>query len=224
MKPKVLLEAATALGFSKVNNLMAGIGYGKISVHQVIAKLIPEEKILEKKKREESKFRKIVEKVTKRTSEKGSIKVKGVDDILIRFGRCCNPIPGDDIIGFITRGRGISVHIRKCASIEEIEYDPDRRIDVEWDKESSGTHLVQISIVTVDKPGLLAKISNAIAVYDVNISNANIQTTEDKKAYLNFSIEIRDLEHLRKVIKTVEGIKGVISVKRVKTYYMTVSL
>lgn len=216
MKPKALLKAAAALGFSKVENLMAGIGYGKISVQQVMARLIPEEKILERKKREESKLRKIVEKVTRKPSDKGGIKVKGVDDILIRFGKCCNPIPGDDIIGFITRGRGISVHIRNCPSIADIEYDPDRRIDVEWDKEKSAPHLVQVAIVTVDKPGLLAKISSAIAVYDVNISNANIQTTEDKKAYLNFSIEIRDIEHLKNVIKTVERIKGVISVKRVK--------
>ncbi len=136
---------------------------------------------------------------------------------MIHFSKCCNPVPGDKIVGFITRGRGVSIHSAECANVIDLESERDRMIPVEWDTEHPIMYPAKISVATVDKPGLLANVSTAIAAADSNISSAEISTTEDKRASLNFTIEITDTEHLGRVIKKINQVDGVINVKRVKT-------
>ena len=141
----------------------------------------------------------------------------GLDDILVRFAKCCHPLPGDSIVGYITRGRGVTVHTTDCLSAEKLEFDAEeRRVPVEWDVRQEMTHPVRIAVVTHDQPGLLAGVSSAIAACNGNISRATVTTTQEKKAYLDFTVDIRNVDHLTEITRRVESLRGVLSVERVK--------
>lgn len=200
-----LEEVLKDYGAKDTDDIMVSIGYGKVSARQFVRKVFPETHQLIPQKKE----------VSKRTHHFTGVKVKGVDDILIHFSRCCNPVPGDAIIGYITRGRGISIHTASCPNIDELDYDKDRLVSVEWDVREPATYPVRISVSTVDSPGVLATISASITSSMANISHADISTTKDKQAILNFVVDIKDLKHLEKVIQKIEQVKGVIDVKRV---------
>ena len=217
LKPEAISEIIKTAGFSNEDNLFAAIGYGRYHAHQLMMKLIPPDKIEERKKREESRFKRIISRVTKK-SEVGSVKIKGVEDFLTRFAMCCNPVPGDKIIGFISRGKGVTIHTIDCPNIAELQYDKDRFVNVEWDLKEKTIHKVRINIHTLDKPGILADISASIASEGVNISQADIETTENKEAFLNFSVEISGLDQLQKVINSIKKLKGVLKVERVKEF------
>ena len=195
-----------------VDDLLAEVGYGKLSVKQIIHRIIPQER-LDTEFTEEA----ILEKVTKKAGKKdgGGVKIRGVEDIMVRFGKCCNPLPGDDIIGYITRGRGVTVHLSNCPTI--LHSVSERTIDVEWDIEDKSMHLVRIRVVCVDKKGLLAAMSSSIALSEANIINAQIHTTQEKKAVSIFEVEVSDLKHLQNIINSMQNIKGVINVERLRT-------
>ena len=216
LKTKDLNDIAKRLNYSSVEDLLAAIGFGKITGRQVVEELIPREE-LEKydKARETSPLKRLVKAVSKRAVE-GAVKVKGMDDIFVRFAKCCSPVPGDFIIGYITRGRGISIHTRDCPSMAGLEYDAERKIEVEWGKKAQNAYPVRVNIGTENRPGLLGMISSAIASWDVNISWANVETFGDKTATLDFDIEITDLDQLNKVISTIKNIKGVTRVERIR--------
>lgn len=210
MKSESLLELAPSHGVATADDLLAAIGYGRVSASQVAHKLLPLE-ILEAHKQKP----KIVEDHAPRRREEG-VKVQGLDDILIRYAQCCHPLPGDSIVGYVTRGRGITVHTVDCLSAEKLEYDADRRVPVEWDLQQTTTHPVKISVVALDQAGVLAGVSSAIADCDGNISRATVTTSQDKKAYLDFIVDIRDIAHLKEVIRRVRSLNGVLSAERVK--------
>jgi len=155
---------------------------------------------------------KILRKVTRRNASSG-IKVAGEGDVLVRFAQCCSPLPGDQIIGFITRGRGVTIHTRDCD--KALDLDPERRVDVEWDSTSKVHHLVAIQVVCADKPGLLAHISKAFTDSGVNISQAHCRATEDRRAVNTFHADVTNLEQLKAVIRSLSRISGVYSVDRV---------
>ncbi|MBI5756854.1 MAG: bifunctional (p)ppGpp synthetase/guanosine-3',5'-bis(diphosphate) 3'-pyrophosphohydrolase [Nitrospirae bacterium] len=182
------------------------VGYGKVSVKQIIREVFPE-----REEKEETQER--VE-ITKHKRVSGGVKVRGVDDILLHFSKCCNPVPGDRIIGYITRGRGLSIHAATCPNVDELDYDKERLVGVEWDVSEPSTYPVRISVLTIDRPGLLASVSTSITSSEANISHADISTTEDKKAVLNFVIEVKDLPHLERIIQKIEQLNGVLQVKR----------
>jgi len=205
MKSKEIEEAVKDLGFKGIEEMLVAIGYGKLSALHVVHRLVPERvEVMPLKKP-----------LKKERWPKG-VRVKGIDDILIHFSKCCSPIPGDKIVGFITRGRGVSIHTEDCPNLLELAIDRDRLVEVDWERDEL-THPVKISVYTIDKPGLLASVSSAITSAEVNISQADISTTDDKRAYLNFVVEVRDINHLDRVIKNVEEVEGVLNVKRVKT-------
>ena len=135
---------------------------------------------------------------------------------MIRLSKCCNPLPGDKIIGFVTRGRGLSVHAVDCPNIDELDYDRDRIVEVAWDKKDARTHSVAIRVLTMDRPGMLASVSSAISSDSSNISHAEIITTEEKKAVLNFVVDVNDTGHLEKVLKNIRQVDGVLQAKRVR--------
>ena len=147
----------------------------------------------------------------------GGMKINGMDNMLIHLSKCCNPVPGDKVIGFITRGRGVSIHTADCPNIGELTFDKDRLIEVSWGDLQSTAHAVKISVRTEDRPGLLASVSTSISLAEANITHADVLTGEDQQATLNFTIDIKDVDHLNKIIKNIEGIKGVLDVKRVRT-------
>ena len=207
LKSEEILSNVKEQGIRSMEELFVAIGYGKISAHQVVRPLLPEPRL------KESFTEKVIKKVGLGKSE---VKVSGLDDILIHLSKCCSPVPGDQIIGFITRGRGLSIHTVDCPNIDELDYDRDRLVDVDWDIHTAATHPVDITVLTLDKPGLLASVSSSIAEARANISHAEIITTEDKKATLHFVIDITDTKHLERVLKNIEKVDGVLHARRVR--------
>jgi GTP pyrophosphokinase len=207
LKSDKLIEVAKELSFKDIDSLISAVGYGKISPIKIVDKILPDEKI-----KKPSDFK--TDKIVKNLKSKGTsgIKIGGIENILVRFGKCCNPIPGDEIVGFITRGRGITVHTVECSKI--LEDDPARKIDVEWDVKEEVLHPVKIKVVCADRKGLLANISSSISSAEVNIASAQIKTTQDKKGIDVFEIEVQDLKQLKEIINSLEKIKGVIKVER----------
>jgi len=191
-----------------LDDLLAAIGYGKVSAHMVANKLAPE------KAHPEPAPRKTAQKPAKPSS--GSMKINGMDNMLIHLSKCCNPVPGDNVIGFITRGRGVSIHTADCTNVGELTFDKERLVDVSWGDFKPSAHAVKISVRTEDKPGLLASVSSSISASEANITHAEATADENKLAMFSFTIDVRDVDHLNKVIKNIEAIKGVLDVKRVK--------
>ena len=212
---KQLQHAARELKMMNVDELIIQVGYGKLTAQQVLEKALPElekDKDTEKKQKSESMLKTLLRKVTRRTSSSG-IKVAGEEDILVRFAKCCSPLPGDPIVGFITRGRGVTVHRRDCD--KGLDLDPERRIEVEWDGHGNTQHEVAIQVLCADKPGLLAHISQSFTDQGVNISQAHCRATEDGRAVNTFHASVRDLDQLKQVIRSLSRIKGVYAVDRV---------
>ncbi|MBI2877759.1 MAG: bifunctional (p)ppGpp synthetase/guanosine-3',5'-bis(diphosphate) 3'-pyrophosphohydrolase, partial [Candidatus Tectomicrobia bacterium] len=217
-KERDLGEVARRLGFTSWEELLAGVGFGKVSAVQVINKLFPDEDLekREKRKKEKLTLKTLMEKVITRKSPHDGIRVRGIEDILVRFARCCSPVPGDEIIGYITRGRGISVHTVDCPSMAGLTNDSERKIEIEWEGDAGHSFPVRIRVETMDRPGILSKVSSAIATWDVNISWANVETSQDRRALLHFILEIKSLEQLNKVLHSIREVKGVLTVARVR--------
>jgi GTP pyrophosphokinase len=143
----------------------------------------------------------------------GGVQIGGVDDVLVRFGRCCNPVPGDAIAGFITRGRGVTIHTADCD--KALSTDPQRRVDVSWNTSGEFKRPVSLRVLTQDRPGLLAEISQAFSTRGVNISQANCRATGDDRAVNTFEVTIRDLKQLTELMRSIERLSGVYSVERI---------
>jgi len=212
MAGKNLKKVLDELGFSKLDDLLANIGYGKITSGQVVSRAVPKDE-MKGETEKVGRFEKVLDKL--RRKPKSSIKIQGVDDILVRFAKCCNPVPGDPITGFITRGRGVTVHTVDCPHIRES--DPERRIAVEWDTSKQASRAVTIRVVCSDRKGMLAAISAAITNSEANILSAHVQATPEQDAINDFEIDIRDVDHLNKVIASIKKLNGVMRVVRLKS-------
>jgi len=200
-------NAVSELGYRETDDLLAAVGYGKVTPGQVVARTLPREHV----PRTPGHIGRVVEKIRRKPSS--AIKVQGVDDILVRFAKCCNPLPGDDVIGFITRGRGVTVHAADCPHV--LDGDPERRIDVSWDADRQTTRIVRIKVYCADKKGMLASISSAITDAQANIVGANVVSTPEG-GMNTFDLEVRDLNHLRKVFNAVQKVRGVERVERLR--------
>ncbi len=195
-----------------IEDVFSRIGYGKLSATNVAKKFIPPDK-LEQEETTDPTVEEIVKtREAKPRAERADIVVDGIDDILVNFGKCCNPLPGEDIVGFITRGRGITVHRSSCGWAHAI--DPDRKIHVVWSSDRKSIHPTTIKIITVDKPGILANITKVISMLDVNIVRADILSTDTGQGILIFDIQVCGLDELQKVITNTEKVSGVYSVQR----------
>jgi len=145
------------------------------------------------------------------------VRIRGVDDLLVRFARCCNPLPGDPIVGFITRGRGLTVHARDCLTVAKSVLDRERLIDVEWDVEEPGKRPVRIAVyIGKDRPGLLSEITGAISARNGNITKAEVTVTDDRRGINNFVVEVADLRQLQDIIAAIRDVRDVINVERVR--------
>jgi GTP diphosphokinase / guanosine-3',5'-bis(diphosphate) 3'-diphosphatase len=210
-------EAAQACGFNSTDRLLRGIGVGKLSTSHVIEKLIPKEK-LEGKDLHNKTLIKLKESRPPESSGK-AINVQCFNDnILIRTGKCCHPLPGEPIIGYITRGRGVTVHHIDCPSVSSVINDSERLVGVEWGTGLNTIYQAHIAIVATDKPGILATICQAFAECGINITRANVQQGSHKRAYFDLSIEILDVEHLNQTLKKILQVDGVIYLERIKDF------
>lgn len=216
LKSHELENFAKNASYEDADAILSAIGYGKISPMQIIGLFVPHDELMPEEAVREKEKESVIGKIVKRlTRPKGLVKVSGFSDMLVNFGKCCNPVPGDSIVGFVTRGKGVSVHVSDCPKV--VGQDPTRRVDVEWDESSDALHTANIRVVCADRPGLLAAMTEAITAEGVNISAASIQTREDQTAVNNFELEIRNVAQLRNVIKSLERLKGIISVQRMRS-------
>jgi guanosine-3',5'-bis(diphosphate) 3'-pyrophosphohydrolase len=208
-----LAKVADEFSFQAVDDLIAAVGYGKMTANQIIGKILPQERLEEQQKEQkDGRLKHLIKKITR--GPRDALLIKGVDNVLVRYAGCCNPLPGDKVVGFITRGRGVTIHASDCQNA--LSDDPHRRVEVEWDSTKEYSYPVRIRIFSGDKKGLLAEISNAISSQEANIKNAAVSTTDDQNAISTFEVEIRDLNHLNRVIKGLEKIKGVNRVERIR--------
>ena len=208
-----LAKVANEFSFQGVDDLIAAVGYGKVTANQIIGKILPQERLEQhREEQEEGRLKSLFKKLTR--GPKDALLIKGIDNVMVRYAGCCNPLPGDRVVGFITRGRGVTIHAADCQNAKDD--DPNRKVEVEWDSTKEYSYPVRVRIHSDDKKGLLGEISNSISSNGANIKNARVDTTEDKKAISTFEVEIRDLNHLNKVIRGIERIKGVHGVERMR--------
>ena len=205
-------KIASDYGFHNDDDLLAAMGYGKISASQVIAKLIPEERLQARQEQKESRIATVINKLKGKSSS--AVEVGGMEDIMIRYAKCCNPLPGDEIVGFITRGQGVTIHTVDCPFAAES--DPERRIDVTWAKGKSAALPVKLRVFCMDEKGILANMTLAITNAEANIVSAQIKSTVDKRGENIFELNVTDLAHLNKVMNAILKVKGVMKVERVK--------
>ena len=208
-----LAKVANEFSYQGVDDLIAAVGYGKVTANQIIGKILPQERLEQQREEQEAgRLKHLFKKITR--GPKDALLIKGIDNVMVRYAGCCNPLPGDRVVGFITRGRGVTIHAADCQNA--MDDDPNRKVEVEWDSTKGYSYPVRIRIYSDDKKGLLGEISNSMSSNEADIKNARVDTTEDKTAIGTFEIEIRDLNHLNKVIRALEKIKGVHRVERVR--------
>ncbi|MFZ0130948.1 MAG: bifunctional (p)ppGpp synthetase/guanosine-3',5'-bis(diphosphate) 3'-pyrophosphohydrolase [Desulfobacterales bacterium] len=209
LKTEDMNRVVEHFGLKSVDDLIASVGYGKITPLQVMRRFTARPEGDEKR---ESVFNKLIGRVRKKKA-KGGVMVKGVDDILIRFGKCCQPVPGDSITGYITQGYGVTVHRTGC--VNALKMSPDRQIDVEWNIENPETYPVKIYIRSLDRVGLLADVVSNISKNNANILNAKTETQENKVVNSVFTIDVEDTQHLERIMSSLKKVKQVMEVKRI---------
>ena len=203
--------------FKNLDDMYAAVGFGAISAGKIIARMLQEyrkehkEENLEEKIEELTKQRKRIRK----TSDSGII-VKGIDNCLVKLSRCCNPVPGDEIIGYITKGRGVSIHRKDCTNIGELINEDSRIIDVYWAEEKKASYNVDIEIYSNDRKGLLADIVTEIGKTQSKIMGVNSRTTREKIAIIAITLEVEHIDELNKIIRSLRKIDSVYEVKRKK--------
>jgi GTP pyrophosphokinase len=209
LKSDEMMRVVGDFGFKTADDLIANVGYGKITPLQVVRKF---EAKPEAEDSQVSILNKLIGRVRKK-KPKGGVIVKGVDDILIRFGKCCQPVPGDPIIGYITRGYGVTVHRTSC--VNALRMSPERQIDVEWNQEIAETYPVKIRIRTRDRVGLLADIVGHISKNNANIVSARTEPREDKTVEGFFTINVEDTAHLKRILTAIKKVKNVLAAQRI---------
>jgi len=208
-----LLEAgATRLRIGNADDLLVALGYGKISPEQAANAVLPDLPVSEGTQAPaEPDAAPLPMKRPKRSI--GGIRVQGEADIVVKFAKCCSPVPGDTIVGFISRGHGVVIHTRDCP--KALDLDPVRRVDVAWDDESKTLRPVAIQVSCEDRPGLLASISKSFTEHGVNISQAKCRTTEDGRAVNTFQVTVGHLDQLKTVLRSLLQIEGVVAATRI---------
>jgi GTP pyrophosphokinase len=201
-----LARALEELNYKNLEEFYAAIGFGKSTPQALVQRIRPDE---------ETARERFTERVFRTIRPSGrKVTVRGQDDIMTTLARCCNPIRGEEILGYITRGRGVSVHRVDCPNVQNLLYDPARKISVSWAGEAGGVFDVRLGVVTENRPGLLAAISSAIAEEDTNIKNAAARTV-DQKGEINLVVEVKDVHHLETIMNLLKRVPGVIQVEKV---------
>ena len=205
-------EIAKMFSFKTPKDMLLAVGYGKISPSHIVRKVIRAEQPEGPEISEEKEMK--VQKHADTPGQQG-ILIHGLDEIMIHLGQCCTPIPNDEVVGYITKGRGVTIHRENCANARNL--DPERRVEVTWDPVEGATYPVRIRVISADQKGMLAAVSNAISAEEANILKARVTTTPNYDAVFNFRVEVRDRTHLSKVLSNIRKIKGIIQVNRLSS-------
>ena len=204
-------EVLSKLGFAALGDFHAAVGYGKVTPHSLISGLVPESEL---KVKPEGVVARAVRRALGRGD--GAIKVSGMEDMMINLARCCSPVRGEEIVGYISRGKGVSVHSAQCPNVEQLMYDSERRIDVEWTAGRDGQSVFDVKLLldVEDQQGLLAKIVSAVAEEKTNIKNVEARTDETPDAQISMVVAVSDRKHMERILGRIRRIKGVRAVER----------
>jgi GTP pyrophosphokinase len=210
---EALAKVAGDFGSTKVDDLYAAIGYGKVTVRAVLTRLVGQDQL--KERESDVNAASTMKRPAATGADEHKIKVRGIDDIMVFRARCCNPIRGEQIVGYITRGKGVSVHAATCPNVLNLLFDPERRIAVEWD---SGTdalpYTVRLKVSVEDRRGILADVTSCIAGINTNIKDVEATVGEDHRGSIRMTVEISDVRHLDRVMKSIKSVDGVLAVER----------
>ena len=216
LKSERLVSMATVKGCETVDELIRMVGFGRLAPDQIVGSFgeKTEKPASVAVKREVA----IPSSKSAGLLQDGAVKFGGIKDVLMQLSKCCKPVPGESIRGYITRGRGLTIHAVDCPNFQSLECDQNRLVEVEWDTDVEGPHSVDVSVLTLDRPGVLAKVSSGISQCKANITKAEISTREDKKAVLDFVIEVKNTAHLEMIIQEIQRVDGILSAKRVRSW------
>ncbi len=209
-----LAEVAAQLRYEDVSALYAAVGEGHVSTQSVIEKVVASLQTEAEGDAGEIELPVKGRSRQLRNSDSGVL-VRGAPDILVKLAKCCTPVPGDPIVGFITRGAGVSVHQASCHNVQSLLQEPERMIDVEWAPSSKSVFLVQIQVEALDRSGLLSDVTRVLSEHHVNILSATVTTSSDRLALSRFVFEMGDTTHLDRVLNAVRRIDAVYDVYRV---------
>jgi GTP pyrophosphokinase len=207
LKSGKLGALARELSHKDLESMLQAIAYGRLDARLVGRRLSGHDQ-------EEPKKPSLLQRVLQVGGRPAAVRVDGQDDVVVRFAKCCAPLPGDPVQGFITRGRGVTVHQRDCSKIFHL--DPERRVPVEWSAAPGDLRAVKLRVLTEDRPGLLAAVSNKIGSEGINIDSAHVSTSLPNRAVQEFDLRVKDRKHLEAVIRQISRIRGVLSVERVR--------
>ncbi len=229
LSPKKLLSdsngdfkrIANEYGYGRVDDLLAAIGYGKTVPRTVIAKYLGPDKFAELDQKKESRLRSGMREgvqAVKRLIRLGddSIVVRGVDDLLVARARCCNPVRGEEIVGYVTRGKGVAVHAERCKNVQQLMVNPERIVSVEWAvRTDESSYAVKLLAITENRTGMIAGITGAISDMKTGIRDARATVAPDNRGRIEVTVEVFDVKHLDRVIRSIRNVPGVIDVERV---------
>jgi GTP diphosphokinase / guanosine-3',5'-bis(diphosphate) 3'-diphosphatase len=205
------IERATeATGLMSFEQVLAALGRGDIGISAILGELFPDTDTAVLPEKQPNAFERLVDRV--RGSSK-AVRIQGLENLMVRYSQCCQPVPGDNVIGYITRGRGISIHRKDCPNVLNLAADPERRVEIEWKAESGDRFFVRLIVEGDDRRGLLGDIAGAITSTGTNISSAEIHGVEGGMSG-SFVVEVENLNHLKKVVRSIRGVKGVLGVER----------
>ena len=201
--------------YKNLEEMYAAVGFGANTAGKIVARILQEYR----KEHEEENIEEKIEQLNKQKEKKvkvssSGIVVKGIDNCLVKLSKCCNPLPGDEIVGYITKGRGVSVHRKDCINVEDLLSEENRMIDVKWYEEAKENYNVNIEILANDRNGLLVDILNQLKTTNSNLIGVNTKTTKERIAIIDINIEIENIEELNKVIRTIKKVDSVYEVRR----------
>ena len=217
-KPEWIQVVLNRYNYNTVDDMYASIGFGGISPNKIITRLLEEYKKEHEEDTIEEKIQELVtERLRKQKIPKSGVVVKGIDNCLVKFSKCCNPVPGDDIIGYITKGRGVSIHRKDCTNLKDLLSEEERIIEVEWYNENEkAEYNVDIQVLANDRTGLLSDVVKEITAQKINIMGVNTRTSKDRIATINATLEVQGIEQLNQVIKQIRKVDSVYEVTRKK--------
>lgn len=214
IKPEWVEQVVRKYGFRSFDDICAAIGYGALTPHQVLGRLIDDFK------QTQQTDEKIVEAINKtepelKSSAPAAIKVSDIDNVMMRISKCCSPVPGDEIVGYITRGRGISIHRKDCSNLKSGSFEPERLIEVKWDDAPQAAYDAGVQITAKDRFGLLADITNTISDLKIMVTSINARSRQDGIAVINLTVQITGLQQLDKLMKQLRKLPKIMEVMRV---------
>ena len=216
MKPEFVQGALDRYKFNSIEDMYASLGFGAITSGKIITRILEEYRKVHKDENVEKKLEELNKTKNAVKPSKSGIVVKGIDNCLVKLSKCCNPLPGDEIVGYITKGRGVSVHRKDCVNIKDLLSEENRMIDVEWYNQNESSYNVEIEVFSNDRAGLLVDILKELGTTKAKLMGVNTKTTKERIAIIEITIEIENLDELNKVLKAIRKVDSVYEVHRRK--------